>query len=123
VPAGGGLAELVARFHGEHERTYGHAFPDQPVELVDLGVVARVAGRDGRLPAAALASAGAGGRRRAYFGPEHGTLEAPALARAVVPAGGLAGPAIVDEYDATVVVPPGWRVRRAGEILVLEPGE
>jgi N-methylhydantoinase A len=123
VPASGGLDEVVAGFHDEHERTYGHAFRDQPVEVVDLGVVARVSGRAAALPPAALASAGAPGMRRAHFGPDHGTLDVPALARADVPADATRGPAIVDEYDATVVVPPGWTVRRAGQNLLLEPAE
>ena len=33
--------------------------------------------------------------------------------RAAIPEGGLEGPLIIEEYDSTTVVPPGWRIERA----------
>ena len=54
--------------------------------------------------------AGGAGRReraRAYFGREHGTLATPVLARADLGARPRPGPLLVDEYDATTLVPPG----------------
>jgi len=46
--------------------------------------------------------------RRVYFGPQAGWIVTPILTR-----GDLAtpreGPAVVEEYDATCVVPPGAR--------------
>ncbi|MEQ9640205.1 MAG: hypothetical protein RIM84_09295 [Alphaproteobacteria bacterium] len=56
---------------------------------------------------ASRAEPAAGGSRQAYFG-EFGWLETPVLRRSDL-AGGIAGPAIVEEYDATCVIPPGWR--------------
>jgi N-methylhydantoinase A len=51
-----------------------------------------------------------GGTREVYFGPEHGRLVTPILRR-----GDLAtprvGPGIVEEYDATCVIPPDARAR------------
>jgi N-methylhydantoinase A len=46
--------------------------------------------------------------RRVYFGPQAGWLTTPILSRAdlITP---REGPAIVEEYDATCVVPPGAR--------------
>jgi len=44
--------------------------------------------------------------RRVYFGPGHGWLDTPILSRADLE-GGRPGPCIVEEYDATCVVPPG----------------
>jgi N-methylhydantoinase A len=44
--------------------------------------------------------------RRAYFGPQIGWLEAPVLPRSAL-ATPHQGPCIVEEYDATCVVPPG----------------
>ena len=48
--------------------------------------------------------------RPAYFGPDTGWLETAILSRAdlAVP---RRGPCIVEEYDATCVVPPGARAR------------
>jgi N-methylhydantoinase A len=50
--------------------------------------------------------------RRAYFGREHGWLDTPIVARAQVGPAAQPGPLIVEEYDATTVVPPDaaiWR--------------
>ena len=101
------LLALGEAFSDEHERTYGHrAGPEEPVELVNI----RVLGRGVRAEAAAprhVADQGTGSdqTRRAFFGPEFGWQPAPVLAR-----GDLAerrpGPLIVEEYDATCVVPP-----------------
>ena len=103
------LATLEEAFHAEHERTYGHrAGPEEPVELVTMRVLGR-----GRRPTAppprivhAAASARAPAARRAYFGPDHGWCEAAVIGRADL-AERRAGPVIVEEYDATCVVPPG----------------
>jgi N-methylhydantoinase A/oxoprolinase/acetone carboxylase beta subunit len=45
--------------------------------------------------------------RRAYFGPRHGWHETPVLFRADL-AQPVAGPAIIEEYGSTCVVPPGF---------------
>jgi len=57
--------------------------------------------------------------RPAYFGDQHGWLETPVLSRADL-AAGRSGPLIVEEYDATCVVPPGARAERdgAGNIVI-----
>ena len=51
---------------------------------------------------------GGGASRSAYFGPESGWTETPVVRRSDL-AGGAAGPLIVEEYDATCLVPPGAR--------------
>jgi len=48
--------------------------------------------------------------RPAYFGAD--VVDTPILGRGDVPEAALPGPAIVEEYDATTLVPPGWTVRR-----------
>ena len=60
--------------------------------------------------------------RRAYFGPDHGFQEAVVLTRDAIPTEPRRGPAIVEEYDATTVVPPDWTIRRDRDLnLILEP--
>jgi N-methylhydantoinase A len=54
----------------------------------------------------------AGTTRRAYFGPEHGWIETPLLSRAELGTTPRPGPAIIEEYDSTTVVRPGWTLRR-----------
>jgi len=51
--------------------------------------------------------------RRAYFGPALGWLEARIVNRSAVKTA-HAGPCIVEEYDATCLVPPGWDARLDG---------
>ena len=45
--------------------------------------------------------------RTAYFGPGLGLLATPVVPRSVLRGGALQGPLIVEEYDSTVVIPPG----------------
>jgi N-methylhydantoinase A len=54
-------------------------------------------------------TAPAAATRRVYFGPSDGWRTTPILSRAdlVSP---REGPAVIEEYDATCVVPPGARV-------------
>jgi N-methylhydantoinase A len=64
-----------------------------------------------RLEDRPAAAAGVPASRRAYFGRERGWLETPVIRRADLrqgAGGGRSGPLIVEEYDATGVVPPGW---------------
>jgi N-methylhydantoinase A len=100
--------ERLARAFGhEHERTYGHQAEQEEVESVALRVVARVP-RELR-PGKTLrrSSQGATAPRNAYFGARHGAQSTPVIARSDL-ATARRGPLIVEEYDATCVVPPGW---------------
>ena len=110
------LAALEEAFGVEHERTYGHrAGVEEPVELVGLEVIGRGIPETPRAASAAAASlapdiAIAEPARRAYFGPAQGWLEARIVNRSALKAP-HAGPCIVEEYDATCLVPPGWNAR------------
>ena len=107
------IARIGTAFAGEHERTYGHrAGPDEPVEIVSLRVVAQGVPDRPRVPERlAIDRATPTGEERTrtvYFGPEQAWLETPIIGRGAL-AGGRHGPCIVEEYDATCVVPPGAR--------------
>jgi len=105
--------ELAETFGREHERTYGHRADADPIQLVNLRVTARMP-RQGCAAAvrAGAGRAGAGGERLAYFGAAHGALRTPVLARGDLGAVWRPGPLLVDEYDATTLVPPGCAARR-----------
>ncbi len=112
------LAALAEAFAAEHERTYGHrAGEDEPIEIVALQIIGRGIPEQPRVPErlaiAAAASGAALPPRRAYFGPERGWMTTPVLRRCDL-AAAAAGPAIIEEYDATCLVPPGWTARRDG---------
>jgi N-methylhydantoinase A len=105
------LARLEEAFGQEHERTYGHrAGPEEPVELTEIRVIGQgIPERPLTLQPLDLAAADRGTPlppRRAYFGPDNGWLDTPVIARSAL-ATPHAGPCIVEEYDATCVIPPG----------------
>ena len=124
---GRALAELEDLFGREHERVYGHrAGPDEPVQLVSLRVVAQGIPARPRVPDRVAVDrhqpALPGGtpiRRRVYFGAEHGWQETPILRRSDLEKP-VAGPAIVEEYDATSVIPPraSGSLDAAGNIVI-----
>jgi N-methylhydantoinase A len=105
------VRNIDARFAEEHERTYGHSADNDPVEVVHIRV-------QGRVPAQTFAprySANSDSpptSRVAYFGAQHGSLETAVIDRAHIDATPRPGPIIVEEYDATTLVPPGWSIRR-----------
>ncbi|HEY3186404.1 MAG TPA: hydantoinase/oxoprolinase family protein, partial [Solirubrobacteraceae bacterium] len=107
------LTGIEEAFGREHERTYGHrAGPDEPVEIVSLRVVGLGIPDRPRVPDVLRVDRSgpgrAGGARRVYFGPELGWRETPIIDRPEL-ATPREGPCIVEEYDATCVVPPGAR--------------
>jgi N-methylhydantoinase A len=121
------LAELEDLFGREHERVYGHrAGPDEPVQLVSLRVVAHGIPDRPRVPDRVIVDRhqpalpdGTPTRRRVYFGAEHGWRETPILRRGDLEQS-VAGPAIVEEYDATSVIPPmaSARLDAYGNIVI-----
>jgi N-methylhydantoinase A len=108
------LSTLAERFHGEHRRRYGHAAPDDPVELVTLRVRARgrveppdlAPGADAREGSLADARRE---RRRVVFDDER--PETPVYDRTRLPVGAaFDGPAVVEGPESTTVVHPGMGV-------------
>ncbi len=124
-PAGpvdtGVLSALRARFEDEHERLYG--VKDQagsPVEIRALRLAAlgeATVTRSFQLNGATSAAASS---RRIHIDSDG--VDAPIRTRSSFGETPEPGPLLVDEYDTTVVVPPGWSVRRdaATGTLVLE---
>ena len=113
-PDGASLAELVERFEDAHERLYGTRLdPGSPVDVRALRLVAL--GAEEHDFSLAHDWEGPAGTRLADFGPAHGRLEAPVRGRSTIGPEPVAGPLLIDEYDTTVVVPPGWNV-------ALDPG-
>ncbi len=104
-------ATIAALFGDEHERTYGFRAPSgEHVELMGLSVMARGLPDRPRLPERIPPFAQAvPASRRAWF-PDQGWVETPVTDRAGI-TGVLAGPLIVQEYDATCLVPKGMTVR------------
>jgi len=128
VPSGpigeGEFATIRETFDGEHERTYGHRGSGQRVEIVNLRLRATA-----KTPASerfdVFSRTGSVERvgesfRDAYFGPEHGVLATPVIGRPDLNEKARRGPLIVEEMDATTVVPPGAEacLDELGNILI-----
>ena len=130
IPLGQGRVEdvldkMLADFHAEHERAYGFAAPEEPVEFVTLrltavGNIAKPRLRElptdrGDVTAARRTV------RQVYFAESGGFVDCPSYDRYRLPAGGVIdGPAIVEEMDSTTVVHPGFRaeVDQYGNLLI-----
>jgi len=101
------LARLPDLFGMEHERTYGFRAPaTEPVELMGLSVIATGIPDRPRLPSRIPpASTKVPEYRSAWF-PNHGWTTTKVTDRSGLTTS-LHGPLIVQEYDATCLVPPG----------------
>jgi N-methylhydantoinase A len=120
------LAHLEEAYGREHEKTYGHrAGADEPVELVSIQVVGQGLREGESVPERVRPSRAEPAPpppRRAYFGAETGWLETPVLRRSDLSTP-RAGPVIIEEYDATCVVPPGAKAELdAGGNILIELG-
>jgi N-methylhydantoinase A len=105
------IAALAEAFAAEHERTYGHrAGKDEPIELINIQVLGRGLPEQPRVPDTTTLAGGfsvaKGASRRAYFGADWGWLDTPVIGRADLGSARM-GPLIIEEYDATCLVPPG----------------
>jgi N-methylhydantoinase A len=111
-------------FHARHRRLFGHASSERPLEVVTL----RLRARGGRQrvphdPAPRHAAARPRVLRPVVF---DGRLRrTPVHRRDDLPVGAaLRGPAVICEYSATTIVPPGWRlgVDRLGGLVLEDRG-
>jgi N-methylhydantoinase A len=108
------IAALRARFDETHKQMFGHTAPGEPVEIVSY----RVRGV-GRVPQVKLPKYRSQGHtlndafremRQACFGGV--TIPCPVYWRDLLDVGvAFEGPAIVEQLDATTVIPPGHSAR------------
>jgi N-methylhydantoinase A/oxoprolinase/acetone carboxylase beta subunit/N-methylhydantoinase B/oxoprolinase/acetone carboxylase alpha subunit len=122
------MLDLGRRFSQEHLRAYGYEGNPSRIQIASLRITAR-----GLRPKMSYADIGrqsmaedrneAPARRRAYFGPEAGWKDAQVLQRSSLPKGSVAGPAIIEQLDTTIMVPPNStaKVDDFGNIVVSLP--
>ena len=107
------IERLRGLFHESHERAYGYAAPDDPVELVNVRLAAvGVTPKPRRAPlpeGERSAAAAVKGRRDVWFAEANGFHPTVVLDRGKLLRGNvIEGPAIVEEHDASTLVHPGW---------------
>jgi N-methylhydantoinase A len=103
------LSLVVKRFHETHRRRHGYEAPEASVQLVNVRVALRVP--PAPLPPTPPPAAGAApkpvGARDVFFEEAGRFVSTPVYARGRLPAGfTLTGPAMVEQMDSTVVLPP-----------------
>ena len=119
--------KLITAFRREHERRYGYSYPAREIELVTLrlratmkspqsnsGKASAGRGRSGRLDPG-LTPVFFGGRKIAATHYDRDSLR---------PGKKCLGAALVTEYSATTIVPPGmrfWRDRSENLIIQIRP--
>ena len=118
----GDVERLVVRFHEAHRHMHGYDVPEAPVQIVNVRVALRVP--PAPLPTPARTG---GGRltpiesRSVFFEEAGGRIPCPVYRRQDLATGiALRGPAIVEQMDSTVVVPPEVRatVHASGSLLL-----
>jgi len=108
VPLNGAVEELAARFTEAHEARYGHANPNEAIEVVNVRAAAL--GLAEPLPAVELAPAAPEPETHVETVFESAALRTALYRRDALGAGSVVtGPCIVLEDGCTTLVPPGWR--------------
>ena len=105
------LIDLGEAYDREHLQTFGYQ-TDAPYQLVNVRVIARGLSSESRVPERLELppSANQGpSQRPVYFGANRGWVDTPVVDRAYVTQNPGSGPMIIEEYDSTTVVPPGWQ--------------
>jgi N-methylhydantoinase A len=111
------VAAIAEAFAREHERTYGHRADADPVQIVNVRIIARIPRERffaSAMPSnnSSLSACVGGNTRNAYFGQQHGVRATPLLSRFELDREEpRRGPLLIDEYDATTLVPPGCSAR------------
>ena len=102
-------------FHQLHHRMCGHSHRGQrEVELTRLRVSAVGEHPKPRLPSIpdAAGPPTPAGRRDVFFLEKREFLDCPVYVREALGArAAVAGPAIIEQYDSTTVVSPGWQMQ------------
>lgn len=130
VERGQSIAEIIEAFEVLHELTYGHRAADGQVNLVSLRLIASVANSKTHTasPVQGIASPsveanGETRMRKAFFGEGHEFQSTPVIIRTDLTKLRRKGPLIVEEYDSTIIIPPGWTARADDHWNVVIEGE
>jgi N-methylhydantoinase A len=108
------LAAARARFDERHAQIHGHSAKDRPVEIVSYRLRLRVEvpkfePREEALSLPGSADKARKGEREVWFDGTYAVLSALYDRDKLDPGAALTGPAIVEQFDATTAIPPGWR--------------
>ncbi len=106
------LDEAIAQFHEEHGREHNYSRPDAPVEIYRLSVTATGLSRKAEFAKQKLdrSRPRPASEREVVFDEEPTPIRTPIYDRDSLHAGAVVeGPAIIEQLDSTVLVPPGLK--------------
>jgi N-methylhydantoinase A len=121
-PVGSATLKAIAEaFHRRHLQTYGHDNRAEPVQIVNVRVAAigaipplKVCEKPTRCGADGVKS-----QRKLWF-RETGAVDGMIYDRKRMPSGlEIAGPAVIESIDSTVLVPPRWKAKMDVDGFVL----
>ncbi|MBX2997855.1 MAG: hydantoinase/oxoprolinase family protein [Caldilineaceae bacterium] len=112
------VADAVAAFHALHAQRYGYASAGEAVEVVTLRVQGIGPGTAPEMRYELLGDADPGaahiGVRPVWFHRDGAQPVDCYLRPQLQPGNRFSGPAMIYQFDTTIVVPPGWNVRVDG---------
>jgi N-methylhydantoinase A len=122
-PLGTSLKEAVEEFHRQHSQVHAYSDPGKDVQIYGLRVTGKGLVRKPKFPRIETGDAGRArmGERAVYFKEDGGFVPTAVYLRSRLGAGAvLEGPAIVEQMDSTVAIPPGSRaeVDGMGNIII-----
>ena len=114
------IKKAVVDFHGKHTEIYGYAEEKEPVEVVNAKL--RVIGLldSPKLPEQdTFGGAEPRERRKVFFETDNELHTVEVYDRASI-GSGATGPAVIEQYDSTTVIYPGWRFKpdRYGNLIL-----
>jgi N-methylhydantoinase A len=108
-----GFVQLAERFHQRHEEVHGHAARGADVEVVSYRLRAMVPMPKLEIGGGGVVGSGGPSGSRKLITARGWEAEATIWRREDLPIGKpLKGPAIIEQLDATTVVPAGWLATR-----------
>jgi N-methylhydantoinase A len=120
--AKGDLKTIRDRFDSIHDRNFGHAAPDEPLEMVNVRLSARGVRNKMQMPAIKISGKVAPrSTRKVCLESADRFEDCPVYSRETLFAGAeVEGPALIEEYGSTTVMFRGDRatVSKTGEIII-----
>jgi N-methylhydantoinase A len=117
------VTAIIDRFHETHNRRFGHAAPDEPLELVNLRLTAL--GERPKIQFPSVSSDGSDPRvdvRQVYFDDARRPILSPVYRRdRLAPGISVLGPCVIEEYGSTTILFEGdsLEVAETGEMIIL----
>jgi N-methylhydantoinase A len=119
------IKKLEEMFHERHQHLFGHSSPNSSTEFVTLSTSATGPTTKGQMFEIEKGSPSADRarkkNRKVYFEELRGYVDCPTFERSLLKAGNiLTGPAIVEQMDTTIVIPPKQKAKvdKFGNIII-----